>query len=961
MINQRLKLAGIVIFAAACIASVQFYGSGERATDTTPPVTTKGYIGPLYVENGTEWISNQTIVVLNATDDMSGAYSLHYRVYRDSNNDGDVDTLVHNVSVYDNAAGDYNPATGEITAHVLLTEECLHRIEYYSMDYDGNREEIDALVEEWRHWLRPKVTHVIDNVIFGSSPAIANITGDADLEIYAGSDEKDNYYPELGDFARGIWRCYNADGSLLFALDTNTDESRSSPAIADIDNDGTKELVGGTTSGWYVECMSYDDVGGSGQFEWAFPAASTFPVPGGNYVWHSSPALADVNESVDGTEVIIGNNPHNGIWCFDGDNSDGIDEGIHITPGDFPGFLKPLGTEGIEWDAIWKYPTADSVIASPAVGDVDNDGELEVVVGSLDKRLYILDAATGTKEWSYIAGGSIWSSAALANIDGDPYLEILFGANNGKLYCIQWSGTSGSKQWSYTTGDDIYSSPAVGDVNGDGNYEIVFGSTDGNVYCLDASGSLLWNVTTGGAIYSSPSFAYLEAGTHAEEWPMFRKNQTRNGFYEEKGRRLEIFIASEDEYLYDIDGYGNVVHTFRTNGPVHTSPSIGDVDGDGFLNIVFYDWGKDVGLQDTFWCLERIYKNVDYFRVDAYPPQTIKKVMSENEYYIESTTDIWLNSTDPGNCSTGVHFLHYEIYWDFNGNGVVDTQVGNYTIYDNEEGDLNPAEGEISVMFHLTNYGVNEIRWYGEDYVENREEIHYQEHNVTVYAPILHIIKSDNPDPVQAGGEITYTIFVNNSQTATANATGVIIIDDYDESILTILDADGGVDNGNIIIWDGGITLPIGANITHTVTAQVHYPLPDGTVFYNYVSVSCAEGVSDNDTEDTTVVSQPELHIIKTDAPDPTQAGGQITYTLTVNNTGNANATDVTVTETYDPAVSFASATPAPTSGDNIWTISSLAPGEEWVITITVNVASPLPNGTIAHNYVTVTCTEGST
>jgi hypothetical protein len=47
---------------------------------------------------------------------------------------------------------------------------------------------------------------------------------------------------------------------------------------------------------------------------------------------------------------------------------------------------------------------------------------------------------------------------------------------------------------------------------------------------------------------------------------------------------------------------GERIDRFLTNGPVHVSPSIADVDGDNRIEIFFYDWlGSNMEYQDTFW------------------------------------------------------------------------------------------------------------------------------------------------------------------------------------------------------------------------------------------------------------------------------------------------------------------------------------------------------------------------
>ncbi|MCD6448687.1 MAG: PQQ-binding-like beta-propeller repeat protein, partial [Thermoplasmata archaeon] len=720
------KLIGISLLIIALISSAHFYASSETAADTTPPVTTLEFAGPHYIDGGTEWISSKTTIWINATDDISGTKILHYEIWRDADNDGKAETLVISQNVYDNSFNDRNKALKKIAYSTKIYQECFHKIVYYSTDYAGNVEYYGiALVKEWNYSFQPIAIHIADSVRFGSSAAIDNLTGDESLEIFVGSDELRNFFPEINATAKGLWRCFDAYGNILYALDTKTDEARSSPAIADIDGDGIKEVAAGTTSGWFLEVME------DGHFEWTFPSLNNGPVYGGPYVWHSSPAIADVNDEVDGMEIIIGNNPHESVWCFDGDNSDGVDEGFTLpmnaegNSSYFQGFPKPLGNEGVDWDVLWVFNTSGKVIATPAIADVNNDGKYEVAVGDLAGVFYLIDAKTGTQLWNFTTGGA------------------------------------------------IYSSPAVADVNGDGEYEIIFGSNDYKLYCLNSSGTQLWNFTTGGAIYSSPAVADVNGDKYAKEWPMFRGNLFRNGTYPEKGKKLSIFVGSEDHYLYEISWNGSLINKFLSNGKIHTSPSIADVDGDGFQNILFYDWGSESGTVDTFWCLERIDKNVKYVRVDTKAPQTVKQVLSKDEYNITSLTNIWLNATDDGNCSSGVKYLHYEIRHDTDDDGTVDIMVESKTIYDNDIEDVNSLSGEISILIHLTNLGINEIRWYAEDNVGNRESMHFQEHNVIVYEPILSITKTADKSIVHPGYLLNYTLTIEN--TGNANATNVIV------------------------------------------------------------------------------------------------------------------------------------------------------------------------------------------
>ncbi|KAA0002293.1 MAG: hypothetical protein FE048_04155, partial [Thermoplasmata archaeon] len=891
-------IAGILFFLTIFPLLFNFHGNihGEEFTasflaDINPPVTTKEYGNPFYEDVRGEWINASTKIWLNATDDDTGVNYTHYEAWLDSDGDGIFETMEKNVTIYDGGVGDYNPSYGMISTFFTLSNSCHHEITFYSADYAGNIESYmpSSLQVEWNYSFQPNGNRMVDEgrMVFGSSPAIANLCinekggePDANLEIVCGSDELGNYYPALGKYSSdGIWRCFDSTGTVEWATLTKTDQARSSPAIADIDGDGDLEIAGGTTSGWFAEVMSCN-----GSFIWTFPKAlDNQHVGGGPHVWHSSPALADVcafpGGGFDGLEVIIGDNPHGKVWCFDGDNSDGINNGIIFQQSYFPNFplykLNQEGVEGIDWDPIWIFNATGRIIASPAVGDVDNDGDLEVVIGSLDGKIYVLTAFNGMMEWDYLTGAGVFSSAAIANLDLDSKLEIVVGSNDTYLYCLDGEG---GLQWRYKTNGAIYSSPAIGDVDGDGELEIVFGSLDTYVYCLDSAGNLEWKFKTNAPIYSSPALAKTrDVVPYQMDWPMFRHDVNRTGFYGDTMGPLDVFIGSDDWNLYWIHGIdGTLYDSFTAKGPIHTSPSISDIDGDSSLEILFYDWGDEdttsiPNATDVFWCLSYTpYKEVNRVYVDVDPPVLEKEVGEPKEvvgddYYITSSTPITIDGYDEGcNGGSGLKSIEYRIWWNGSWSSWVQISPGT-TIYLTQ-----PCTHYLEIR--LTDNVKNII-------VDN-ETFHVD------HAPDLSILKFDNPDPVQAGGILTYTINVTN----TGNADAVVIVDDYDESILTIIDADGGMDNGDTITWDGGITIPVSGSIEYTITASVKSPLPDGTIFYNYVDVTCNEGVSDYDEEDTTVESAPVLTILKFDNPDPVQAGGILTYTINVTNTGNADA-----------------------------------------------------------------------
>jgi hypothetical protein len=203
-----------------------------------------------------------------------------------------------------------------------------------------------VLTYVWSYQLQPITTRME----YGASPAIKelgptvnNVGGEPDnyLEIVTGSDEYSNFFPELNSNAYGIWRCFDALGNVEWAMDTKSDEARTSVSIADIDNDLNSEIASGTTSGWCVEVMNRFGswTPGVSDAAWTFPYE---PQRNGSFMWHSSPAIGELitGQNHEGLEVVAGNNPLMSIWAFDGDFL--ARQGLKASIGTFCGYIRQM-------------------------------------------------------------------------------------------------------------------------------------------------------------------------------------------------------------------------------------------------------------------------------------------------------------------------------------------------------------------------------------------------------------------------------------------------------------------------------------------------------------------------------------------------------------------------------------------------------------------------------------------
>lgn len=259
------------------------------------------------------------------------------------------------------------------------------------------------------------------------------------------------------------------------------------------------------------------------------------------------------------------------------------------------------GTDGAllfdrEAAAIPGDPTRRGVFATPTVGDVDGDFQLEIVATGWDHHVHVWNL-----DGTYVPGfprflyDTIWSSPALADLDKDGWLEIVFGGDmdeypgqpyptGGLLWVIRHDGSvQPGFPRSIPGRQTIWSSPAVTDLDGDGWLDIVFGTglnfndapeNGHRVHAVDRFGNYLpgWPEMVGDRVMASPAVGDLHPAAG-----------------------LEVATLSEDGYIHvhtaagtelwaacNVTGY----KPCGANYGVHGSVSIADVDNDGQQEVL---------------------------------------------------------------------------------------------------------------------------------------------------------------------------------------------------------------------------------------------------------------------------------------------------------------------------------------------------------------------------------------
>jgi hypothetical protein len=305
-----------------------------------------------------------------------------------------------------------------------------------------------------------------------NAPVFADLDGDGDLDFAVGvlggafnpnrTASSNFLFLERVD---GVW--HERTRRFLNGIDAG---SESAPALADLDADGDLDLLVSSkidpvrlnTS----RILRFENRGTR-----AAPRFALADTLGLRTVYHQAPALGDLDGDGD-LDLLLG------TW----------NQGIS--------YLRNEGSARsarfVLVDSAWVTLTRGSN-AMPALGDLDADGDLDLMVGEASGQLNLY-RNTGTRtepgfelvsdEFDGIDVGRR-SAPALADIDGDGDLDLLVGSEEGGIRLFRNNGTRAAARFEADDNFVVpllpFSAPAFGDVDGDGDLDVMAGGLSGGL------------------------------------------------------------------------------------------------------------------------------------------------------------------------------------------------------------------------------------------------------------------------------------------------------------------------------------------------------------------------------------------------------------------------------------------------------------------------------------------------
>lgn len=363
-------------------------------------------------------------------------------------------------------------------------------------------------------------TENLDSIDVGreNSPAFVDIDNDNDLDLFVGEQSGNiNFYRNTGTVTNPTFTFETENYSAIYV------EGHSGPFFADIDNDQDFDLFVGDRDG---DIYFFRNSGTSTIPSYALETKNLVSEIIVDMGLFSYVTFADIDNDGD-MDLFVGvengnlnfyrntGTASNPIFTLEADSlisvgkrcspifADIDDDGdFDFFSGEMEGNINFFRNTGSATNPIFALETNNfsaidvGSLSTPAVADIDNDGDLDLFIGERDGNInfyHNTGAATNpiltleTENFAAIDVG-LFSTPTFTDIDHDNDWDLFIGENSGNINFYRNTGTSTNPVFTLETEnfallDTGYeSAPCFADIDGDGDYDFFAGEYDGGLY-----------------------------------------------------------------------------------------------------------------------------------------------------------------------------------------------------------------------------------------------------------------------------------------------------------------------------------------------------------------------------------------------------------------------------------------------------------------------------------------------
>ncbi|WP_369177467.1 FG-GAP-like repeat-containing protein [Candidatus Thiodubiliella endoseptemdiera] len=433
------------------------------------------------------------------------------------------------------------------------------------------------------------------DVGYYSSPTLADIDGDGDLDLVVGENYGTlKYYQNTGTTSNPAYEVKTGDSNPFNGIDVGR---YSAPVLADIDGDGDLDLVVGENNGTlkYYYNQQPSSVDGQAPTPTATNSWTLSDIPAGQSAFKAGDVIS---LTLTMSETLKLNNTTGSKVVIAGKDFV-LDKTASTTAGDKKLVFKysvQAGDSIAATDFDIDNPTSDITLNN--ITDVAGNAPVftaDRVVLAKTKLEYIEKTGSGNNPFEGIDVGIV-SAPTLADIDGDGDLDLVVGESNGTLKYYQNTGTTSNPAYEAKTGGNnpfngidvrYRSKPTLADIDGDGDLDLVVGENHGTLKYYQNTGTTsnpAYEAKTGDDnpfnsinvwIYSGPTLADIDGDGDLDL--VVGENHGTLKYYQNTGTTSNpaYEVKTGDSNPFNGIDVGN-----------SASPTLADIDGDGDLDLV---------------------------------------------------------------------------------------------------------------------------------------------------------------------------------------------------------------------------------------------------------------------------------------------------------------------------------------------------------------------------------------
>ena len=381
-----------------------------------------------------------------------------------------------------------------------------------------------------------------------------DIDNDGDFDLFVGDKTgKTKYYKNIG-----------GNDAPIFADLNNVDVGNSAaPKFADIDNDGDFDAVIGNYLG---QLTYYKNAGTNTIPELTKQDINNNPFKDMYGLW-LNPEFADIDNDGD-LDIILGNYYGTALYYK---NTGTITEPI---------YTEQTGANN-PFDEI-----SEPNLSDVSLIDLDNDGDLDLVIGEYyGTTSYYKNTGTNTEAtfekqidannpFANISHG-LYASPAFGDIDNDGDLDLVLGTYYGDIKYYENTGTNQNAEFTLRVNDenpfqntlvDRASSPTFIDIDNDGDLDLFIGNYNGEIKyfentSLNTYNKIITSKTNKISVYPNPSHGIFTIDTK-EKYDITITNIA--------GKIIANYISTESKSKIDLSNKSKGIYFIKLKNTTNT-------------------------------------------------------------------------------------------------------------------------------------------------------------------------------------------------------------------------------------------------------------------------------------------------------------------------------------------------------------------------------------------------------